>query len=72
MEEILTYELAYKELEEITKAIESESVSVDVLAKKVKRASDLITFCQKMLRSTETEVNTIIKEIENPDTFINQ
>jgi exodeoxyribonuclease VII small subunit len=62
----LTYESAYKELTEIAQEIETESVSVDVLAEKVKRASDLIEFCQTKLRATETEVNKIIKQMENP------
>ncbi|ALL06566.1 exodeoxyribonuclease VII small subunit [Pedobacter gandavensis] len=60
----LTYELAYKELAEIAQEIETESVSVDVLAEKVKRASELIEFCQNKLRATETEVNKIIKQME--------
>ncbi|SHE60164.1 exodeoxyribonuclease VII small subunit [Pedobacter caeni] len=61
----LTYELAYRELAEIAQEIETESVSVDVLAEKVKRASELIEFCQNKLRATETEVNKIIKQMEN-------
>jgi len=65
MEENLNYETAYKELALIASEIETESVSVDVLAEKVKRASDLITFCQTKLRSTENEVNKIIKQMEN-------
>lgn len=66
MEKNLTYESAYRELAEIAQEIETESVSVDVLAEKVKRASDLIEFCQVKLRATETEVNKIIKQMENP------
>ncbi|HMG84038.1 MAG TPA: exodeoxyribonuclease VII small subunit [Ferruginibacter sp.] len=65
MEQTLTYEDAYKELAQIAKEIESESVSVDVLAQKVKRASELITFCQTKLKSTETEVNKIIAQMES-------
>ena len=65
MESNLTYESAYKELAEIAREIETESISVDVLAEKVKRASDLITFCQTKLRSTEEEVGNIIKQIDN-------
>ena len=60
----LTYEEAYDELKKITSEIENESISVDVLAEKVKRASELITFCQTKLRSTETEVNNIIRQME--------
>jgi len=65
METNLTYEAAYKELAEIAREIENESVTVDVLADKVKRASELINFCQTKLRNTETEVNKIIKQMEN-------
>lgn len=60
----LTYEEAYKELQEISTQIENENVSVDILADKVKRAAELITFCQSKLRATETEVNNIIKQME--------
>lgn len=65
MEQILTYETAYKELSLIAREIENESVSIDVLATKVKRASDLITFCQTKLKSTEAEVNKIIVQMES-------
>jgi len=65
MEENLTYEAAYQELAEIAQEIETESVSVDVLAQKVKRASDLISFCQGKLRSTEEEVTKIIKHMDH-------
>ena len=67
MEQNLTYESAYKELAAIAREIENESVSVDVLAQKVKRASDLITFCQAKLKSTESEVNKIIAQMESPN-----
>jgi exodeoxyribonuclease VII small subunit len=66
MKETLTYEAAYNELAAIAKEIENETISVDVLATKVKRASELITFCQTKLKSTETEVNKIIAQMENP------
>ena len=64
MEQNLTYETAFQELKAIAAEIENESVSVDVLAEKVRRAAVLIEFCQKKLRSTETEVTNIIKQME--------
>jgi exodeoxyribonuclease VII small subunit len=64
METYLTYEAAYTELKQISAEIESESVSVDVLAEKVKRASELIAYCQSKLRATEDEVNKIIHGME--------
>ncbi|MEI9922027.1 MAG: exodeoxyribonuclease VII small subunit [Bacteroidota bacterium] len=44
MEQELTYEAAYNELMQIAREIEDESVSVDVLAEKVKRGvgTDLV------------------------------
>jgi exodeoxyribonuclease VII small subunit len=60
MEENLTYEAAYRELEQIYDEINNEKVSIDELATKVKRASVLINFCQEKLRSTELEINNII------------
>jgi exodeoxyribonuclease VII small subunit len=63
--ENMTYENAYKELQRISSEIESEAVSVDVLAEKVKRAAELINYCQAKLRSTEAEVNNIIKQMES-------
>ena len=63
--ENITYESAFRELEEITRAIENESVSVDILSEKVKRASFLIDLCQKKLRQTEDEVSNIIRQIED-------
>lgn len=68
MEKNLTYEQAYKQLKQIALEIENETISVDVLAEKVKKAAELITFCQEKLRSTETEVNKIISNMENTST----
>lgn len=64
MDQNLTYEAAYAELTQIAREIENESVSVDVLAEKVKRASELIAYCQTKLKSTETEVGKIISQME--------
>ncbi len=61
METPLTYEAAYAELQEIVSALENETISVDELALKVKRATELVAFCQQRLRATETEVDKIIK-----------
>lgn len=65
MEETLTYESAWNELTAISKEIENETISVDELAAKVKRASELIAFCQGRLKATETEVGKIIDGMEN-------
>jgi exodeoxyribonuclease VII small subunit len=64
MTETLSYEAAYNELKQIAAEIENESVSVDVLADKVSRASILINICQEKLKSTETQVNNIISQMD--------
>jgi exodeoxyribonuclease VII small subunit len=64
MEQEQTYDQAYTELKSIAQEIDNESITVDVLADKVKRAAYLIKFCQEKLRATETEVDKIIKQME--------
>jgi exodeoxyribonuclease VII small subunit len=66
----MNYEDAYRELRAIAQEIESQNVSVDVLAEKVRRANELIAFCQEKLRATEIEVNNIIsgnKDTSQPE-----
>ena len=60
----ITYAKALQELEEIIRAVETESIDVDVLAEKVKRATYLIKFCKGSLRTTEEEVKKALSEIE--------
>jgi exodeoxyribonuclease VII small subunit len=59
----MTYERAYEELETIMQDLQADRISVDELTAKVKRAAELITFCNDMLRSTEAEVNKIVKKL---------
>jgi exodeoxyribonuclease VII small subunit len=67
MSEEFNYQKAMDELQEISRAIENETIPLDDLAKKVKRASELITFCREKLRSTEDEVNKIIDGMDFPE-----
>lgn len=59
-----TYTEAKKELEKIVSAIESGELDVDALTEKVKRASELITFCKEKLTKTENELQKILDDIE--------
>ena len=60
----LSYSQAIGELERIIHEIESESINVDVLTEKVKRATHLIKFCKGNLRTTEEAVKKALSEIE--------
>ena len=65
----LTYSQAIGELEKIINEIEAESIDVDVLAEKVKRATYLIKFCKSSLRTTEEEVKRVLSDMEEkPET----
>ncbi len=48
-----------KELQEIVAAIERDEIQVDQLAEKVRRASEILDFCQKKLRDAEEEVDKV-------------
>jgi exodeoxyribonuclease VII small subunit len=54
--EKMTYEAAYAELQQIVSALQNDSVSIDDLSEKVKRAAELVAFCQEKLRTIETEL----------------
>lgn len=54
---------AVLEIEDILRNIESGDMDVDKLSVEVKRASELIKQCQKKLRSTEDEINSIFKDM---------
>lgn len=59
----MTYAEAYNELQSIVTEIEKGETTVDVLSQKVKRASELIQLCKKILSETEGDVNVILQEL---------
>ncbi len=63
----LSYREAIEELEAIVQEIENETVDVDALTEKVKRATFLIKLCKKKLRETDNEVKKILKEFEEKE-----
>lgn len=54
---------AVTEIESILHNIESGDLDIDKLSVEVKRASELIKECQKKLRATEEEINSIFKDM---------
>jgi len=64
----LTYQQAIDELTDLVSELENENIPIDDLADKVKRASELIQYCQTKLTQTNTEVKKIISKLDNmPD-----
>lgn len=61
----LKYTEAFEELQRIVSAMEDGQISIDDLAIKVKRATELIRICKEKLSATEGDVQKILKELEN-------
>jgi len=61
--EHMSYTEAKKELIDIVFAIETGELDVDALTEKVKRASELILFCQAKLTQTDEELQKILDDI---------
>lgn len=58
-----SFNQAVTEIEKILQKIETGEMDIDRLSVEVKRASELIRQCQKKLKSTEEEINTIFKDL---------
>lgn len=63
MKEEMTYTAAFEELKEIVDQLENDSISVDELTEKMKRATVLMKICRDKLTKTEEEVNKTISEL---------
>ncbi|MEM9823884.1 MAG: exodeoxyribonuclease VII small subunit [Bacteroidota bacterium] len=59
---ISSYELALEELQEIVAALQEESIGIDDLSEKVKRAATLIQYCKNKLRNTEEEIQDLFAQ----------
>ena len=59
----ITYTAAFEELKEIVNQLENDSISVDELTEKMKRATVLMKICRDKLTKTEEEVNKTIEEL---------
>jgi len=65
----ISYNEALEELESILERIQDQELDVDDLSTNVKRASELRRLCKQKLRATETDVEKILREMdeETPD-----
>ena len=66
-ENIIKYNEAVKEIEEILRQIENEELDVDDLSTKVKRAYLLLRICKEKLHSTEQDIEKIMKDFTGED-----
>ncbi len=54
--EQLTYNEAFAQLEKLVHEVEDKDIQLDALAGKIKRANELIQFCERKLRVIEEDV----------------
>jgi exodeoxyribonuclease VII small subunit len=63
-EEAIGYADAMAELDEILEELEGDDLDVDVLAERVKRASELIKLCRARIARAQADVDTIVVDLE--------
>jgi len=61
------YADAMVELEEILEELEGDDLDVDVLADRVRRASELIKACRARITRAESELEGIVTDLEDLD-----
>lgn len=61
----LTYKSALEEIESIVDEIENGDSDVDQLGTKISRAIELVKFCKEGLRTTDEQIATALKELED-------
>ncbi len=67
MKEKLTYTEAYEELESIVDAAENDQISIDELQAKVKRASELISFCRNYVKTTNEHIEKVFNVLNSKE-----
>ena len=66
-EDAIGYAEAMRELEEILDELEGDDLDVDVLAVRVRRASELIQVCRTRINRAEDDVAKIVTALEDFD-----
>ena len=61
------YAEAMAELEEILEELERDDLDVDLLAERVKRASELLTTCRDRITRAQADVDKIVADLDDFD-----
>lgn len=61
------YAEALAELEGILDDLEDDTVDVDVLAAKVRRAAELVRFCRGRITEARVEIEHVVAELDDPE-----
>jgi exodeoxyribonuclease VII small subunit len=60
----LTYEQAYTELCQIAESLENDSIGIDEMAEHVRRATQLVEYCQLKLTTAQEDINKVIASFQ--------
>lgn len=66
-DEAIGYADAMRELESILDELEGDALDVDVLAERVRRASELIKLCRTRITRAQADVSRIVADLEDFD-----
>ena len=60
----ISYEAAMAELRSILQEIQNEAITIDELTARTRRAQELLVHCRTKLRTTENEIDQVLKQME--------
>jgi exodeoxyribonuclease VII small subunit len=63
-EKIFSYKAAMAEVEQIVDSLEKNTLEVDELTEKVKRATELLQACKQKLYDTDAEIQAVFEKVE--------
>ena len=59
----MNYDDSITELQKILSSLQNDELSIDDLTNTIKRSTELLELCNSKLKSTEKEVNLVIKKL---------
>ena len=59
----MNYDDSITELQKILSSLQNDELSIDELTNTIKRSTELLELCNSKLKSTEKEVNLVIKKL---------
>jgi exodeoxyribonuclease VII small subunit len=63
-EKKFSYKAAMAEVEQIVDSLEKNTLEVDELTEKVKRATELLQACKQKLYDTDAEIQAVFEKVE--------
>ena len=68
----LTYEEAYKQLEEIIEKLQSQETSIDESIELFKKGIELQKFCDEKLKTAEKKIIEVLNENDTKEEYVHE